>query len=283
MKKADFELLTGKLNGFYRGVVEDNNDPLKVGRCRIRVWGVHTEKKNKDIYEGIPISELPWAESALPVSEGAIGGFGVWSVPLQGSHVFCFFENGDPMAPRYFASAPGIQPSTRPNANEGFSDPDGEYPTRLGESDFHRLSRGESDQTAVAYRETDRKLGVPTATGGTWDEPSPSYNAQYPHNFVIATHGGLLIELDSTTGSQRIHIWHPSNSFIEIDKDGNLIFKNNGNRYEITKEEKNEYADVLNITAQRGLSIMVQNGNITITANGGNVDVNSVGGTIELN
>jgi hypothetical protein len=34
---------TDKLYGIYRGVVEENNDPKKRGRCRIRVWGLHTE------------------------------------------------------------------------------------------------------------------------------------------------------------------------------------------------------------------------------------------------
>ena len=44
---------SNKLNGFYRGVVEDNNDPKKAGRVRIRIFGLHTEQKNKTDTEGI--------------------------------------------------------------------------------------------------------------------------------------------------------------------------------------------------------------------------------------
>ena len=37
-----------QLYGIYRGVVEDNNDPEKKGRCRVRVFGVHTKKKTQN-------------------------------------------------------------------------------------------------------------------------------------------------------------------------------------------------------------------------------------------
>lgn len=44
--KIDGALMTG----FWRGVVEDNNDPLKAGRVRVRIQGLHTEKLEKDKY-----------------------------------------------------------------------------------------------------------------------------------------------------------------------------------------------------------------------------------------
>ena len=36
------------------GVVEDRQDPLRLGRVRIRAFGIHTEDRGK-----IPTSELP--------------------------------------------------------------------------------------------------------------------------------------------------------------------------------------------------------------------------------
>ena len=44
----------------YRGVVEDNVDPLDAGRVRVRIFGIHD-------FNGkvTPIDELPWAEPAL--------------------------------------------------------------------------------------------------------------------------------------------------------------------------------------------------------------------------
>jgi hypothetical protein len=41
----DIKFNVEKLTGFYRGVVEDNKDPLKAGRVRVRIHGLHTPKK----------------------------------------------------------------------------------------------------------------------------------------------------------------------------------------------------------------------------------------------
>ena len=118
-----------KFFGIYRGVVEDNSsDPYKSGKIKVRVFGLHTPKRVKTDVEGIPISELPWAQPALSLFEGSISGFGAFAIPLQGSHVFVFFENGNPMHPIYFASAPAI-PNTEPSFIEGFNDPEGNFPT----------------------------------------------------------------------------------------------------------------------------------------------------------
>jgi len=206
---------------------------------------VHTDKKTKDEFEGIPTSELPWSQPALSLAEGSVSGFGLWTVPVQGSHVFVFFEAGNIMQPRYFATSPGI-PSTLPDTSKGFNDPDGVYPTsfRLGESDFHRLARGVTDETAVSFKENDRISNIPKADGNTWDEPEPYYSTTYPDNMVLATHSGLLIELDSTPNQRRYHIYHPSNTFIEVDESGNVVIKINSTEYQIVKETQNIYVRV---------------------------------------
>ena len=210
--------------------------------------------------EGIPTNELPWAEPVMPIHEGSVSGFGVWSVPLQGSHVMCFFENGNPQRPMYFGSMPGIPESKESYDNDGrdtvrtdgFKDPNGQYPTsyRLGEPDVHRLARGKKQGTLVETKNTERDISVPTALGGNWSEPESPFAARYPHNHVIATHGGLTIELDSTPGAARVHIYHPSNSFIEIDNDGNMVVKNNAEKYEIVTEGKN-----VHIKQQRNITV----------------------------
>lgn len=175
-------------------------------------------------------------------------GFGLWSVPLQGSHVFVFFEGGHILHPRYFATVPGI-PSENPNTSKGFNDPDGMYPNttsvepekpnELNEADFHRLARGDTSNTPISYRNSNLDTDVSKADGNTWDEPSSAYSAQYPHNIVFSTHSGLTIEVDSTPGEERYHIFHPSNTFIEVDKDGNVIVKNAKRKYEIVGNDKN--------------------------------------------
>lgn len=251
------------LNGFFRAIVEDRNDPLKAGRVRVRIHGLHSPSTIKTNVDGIPTNELPFAEPVFPANYSSMSGFGQWSVPLQGSQVMVFFENGNPMRPMYFASVPGIPESKESYSNnnkenkktDGFKDPNGKYPlsSRLGEPDVHRLARGISTDTIIEDRNNNRETGVPIAGGGTWNEPESSYNSQYPHNYVIATHGGIVIELDSTENSKRINIHHPSNSFIEIDNDGNMIIKNTKEKYELVTEGKNIY-----IKQQRNLTI---NGN----------------------
>jgi len=241
-----------KLLGFYRGVIEDNNDPEKAGRVRVRIFGIHTEKKLKDETEGIPTEELPWAEPCMPLIEGSISGFGAWSVPVQGSHVMVFFADGNIMQPMFFATLPGIPEKKQPlkktvvtqeqnlPKNIGFRDPDNQYPTKekLGEPDVHRLARGVSNETLVTTKEENLDQAVQEAFGGSWDEPDPAFAAQYPHNFVFTTHGGLTVELDSTPGAKRFQIYHPSNSYIECDNDGNIVYRNNADKYEITIQSR---------------------------------------------
>ncbi len=270
---SDTKIVSEKMTGFYRGVVEDNNDPLKAGRVRARIWGLHTSQKIQDELKGIPTNQLPWAEPCFGLTEGSVSGFGMWSMPLQGSHVMLFFENANLSQPRYFATMPGIPESKSsldandPKLHEvqaigstpddspdrqGFQDPDGVYPTeaRIGEPDVHRLARGISDGTLVQTQDNNRDLGVPEALGGSWDEPESAFAAQYPHNLVIATHGGLTLEMDSTPGAARLNFYHPSNSFIQIDNDGVMVIKNNDQRYEIILSDNN-----IHIKRDRNLTI----------------------------
>lgn len=86
-----------KFTGIYRGTVVDNNDPLKLGRIKVKVypWFANITESNK----------LPWAVPAMPIWEGSGNGYGYFAVPKVGSQVFVFFENGEYMQPVYFAEA----------------------------------------------------------------------------------------------------------------------------------------------------------------------------------
>lgn len=54
------------LDGFisFWGVIEDIQDPLKVGRAKVRIIGWHTEDKTK-----LSTHDLPWAVPLLPVTD----------------------------------------------------------------------------------------------------------------------------------------------------------------------------------------------------------------------
>ena len=236
---------SGRFDGVYRCVVEDNKDPEKRGRCKVRIYGIHTQVKTISETEGIPTANLPWAEPCLSVFEGAISGFGIFSVPLQGSHLYCFFENGALSQPRYFASAPGI-PKLKANPKDGFNDPSGNYPlsSMLGESDWNRMARDNSTGSVVETRKARKIENVPDGDGGTWSEEDPYYylnSSKYPNNALLATSAGFVIELDSTPSGERFHLYHPSNSYMEISPEGDMVIRNDADRYNLIIGKSYEY------------------------------------------
>ena len=49
--------IKGKFEWFF-GVVEDRNDPLQLGRVRVRAFGYHSGDSVNDL----PLDQLPWAQ-----------------------------------------------------------------------------------------------------------------------------------------------------------------------------------------------------------------------------
>lgn len=75
------------------GVVEDRMDPEKLGRCRVRIFGYHTESK-----ELLPTKDLPWAIPIQPITSAATSGLGSSPLgPVHGTWVIGFFLDGDDM------------------------------------------------------------------------------------------------------------------------------------------------------------------------------------------
>lgn len=56
----DLSRNTFSFEGNYRAIVEDTEDPLKAGRVRVRIFGIHSPDEKIT-----PVSSLPWAEAAL--------------------------------------------------------------------------------------------------------------------------------------------------------------------------------------------------------------------------
>ena len=75
------------------GVVEDRMDPEKMGRCRVRIFGYHTDNKVL-----LPTKDLPWATPIQPITSAAISGIGSSPLgPLEGTWVIGFFLDGEDM------------------------------------------------------------------------------------------------------------------------------------------------------------------------------------------
>jgi hypothetical protein len=209
---------------FYSGIVEDINDPMKMGRVRVRIFGLHTEKRDtKKPAEYLPVSDLPFATPAYPINSPTISGEGNFGLPEQGSIVCLFFLDPEKQYPVYFATIPRFL-SEMPDFKNGFSDPDKKYPKEetLNESPISRLARNEKiDETIVQEKRDNVKSGVQCA-GSSFDEPETKYATKYPHNHVIQTRKHI-IEVDDTDGAERISINHHSGTFEEIHPNGEKV------------------------------------------------------------
>lgn len=97
-----------ELNGSeWIGVVEDNNDPSFLGRCKIRVYGKFDGRVDSSDPESpfiIPTDKLPWASPANSFVGGSTTGGGSFSVPKKGSTVKVTFDHGNIYTPVYHYS-----------------------------------------------------------------------------------------------------------------------------------------------------------------------------------
>ena len=143
---------------FY-GIVEDRQDPLKVGRVRVRIHGIHTDDKQR-----IATPDLPWAQVLLPTTSAGLSGFGTQHGLVEGSTVFGFFRDGDLcQQPVIMGASSGIPQSgykegveskqlTR-TVDKGFNDP-----RRLTTSTYKGTSDGPNPSQAST-----RGFGLTTA------------------------------------------------------------------------------------------------------------------------
>ena len=125
------------------GVVEDRNDPEKLGRVKVRVYSIHNESKSE-----IKTKDLPWAMVLQP-NNPATSGIGYSGTGLvEGTWVFgLFLDPVDFQNPLVLGSLHG-KPSVGPDITTGFNDPKGKYPQNdaevhlLGESSISKLAKG---------------------------------------------------------------------------------------------------------------------------------------------
>ena len=178
---------------WFLGQVEDTNDPLKLGRVRVRFFGDNNQE--------IGTAELKWATPLSDITAASLAGVGRSPTGLLvGSHVMGVFLDGrerqKPVVLGSIAKIPEMDQSRH---------------------DVNSLARGEQ------ILEKDR----------VGPEPASPYRAQYPYNQVTATQSGHVIEVDDTPGAERIHIYHKSGSYEEVGPNGQRVTKTKGNNYEI--------------------------------------------------
>ncbi len=290
---------------WFVGVVEDRQDPKKLGRVRVRCLGYHTE-----IHEKLKTEDLPWSHPMNPITSATVSGIGQTPLgPVEGTWVVGFFSDGaDAQQPIIIGTLPGV-PTSLPtkDGDKGFQDRlNANYPKYTDEPDTNRLAvnNEENPHPTLTLRKADRDTAVGVANtdattvvddtveaddGKSWDEPETTYAAVYPYNHVMETEGGHLREYDDTVGAKRIHERHASGSGYEIFDDGTKITRVKKDNYEIVSAD--EYCHIQGIARQtidKGLRVKVNNlgqasNNYTIEVGAGaNVSVEVQEGDINL-
>lgn len=144
----------------------------------------------------------------------------------------------------------------------GFMDPNEIYPEYFDEQDTNRLARNQNiGLTIVPIKEELEDKNVLKANGkGKWDQSPTPYNAKYPFNSVWESESGHVIEIDDTENNERIHMYHKTGTFQEIDRNGTLVRRIVGDAYEVWDRDgfihiKGE----CNITVEGNANILVAN------------------------
>ena len=273
---------------WFVGVVEDRQDPQRLGRVRVRCLGYHTE-----IHEDLKTVDLPWAHPMNPITSATVSGLGQTPLgPVEGTWVVGFFQDAaDAQQPIIMGTLPGVA-NTLPtkDGSKGFQDRlNGNYPKYINETDVNRLAVNEKSTTTapgetstevnphptLTLRRADRDLAVGVANtdattvvddvvaaddGKSWNEPEVPYNAVYPHNHVYETEGGHIREYDDTIGSKRIHERHSSGTGYEIADDGTKVTRVKKDNYNIISAD--EYCHIQGTARQTidgGLRVKVNN------------------------
>src|ERR1035437_5707727 len=73
----------------YVGIVEDNEDPKKLGRCKVRVL---------DLFDEIPVADIPFASPWKDLNGNE------FNVPEKGKVVTVVFDQGNIYKPEYIYS-----------------------------------------------------------------------------------------------------------------------------------------------------------------------------------
>ena len=191
----------------YTGIVENRLDPLKLGRCQVRVIGLHSYDKSI-----LPTDDLPWAVPMQSITSAAMNGIG--SSPLglvEGTTVIVMFgDTPDNQQPIIIGSLGGI-----PQPNNTVTSPSEETTSLISNPNTgvsqqvptNQVDAQEAEQAAPAVAPATQTPGSTGATGpatGIPNTPPPGFGG----NTAAATAGinALLAACDAaglTTKEQK--------------------------------------------------------------------------------
>ena len=278
-------------SGFYHfyGVVENRKDPLRRGRVQVRIFGDHTE----DLAE-LPTDALAWAQIVLPVTSTPNSSHNLWDGTLVTGYYADGIEKQVPIITGQLAKngettidAPGVKTHGFIDQREvkDCSTSDGSTCASVGINTSPVANPDMYNQSIMKKTRNATKHKINGAKEFDYEEPSDSYKSQYPFNRASETESGHIIEYDDTPGNERINISHRTGSYVEMLKDGSVVYKTvadthnitNGNSVNSTSGSSSNNVSGVSINQVGGNYILNVAGDANITV-GGNV-TQSVGGS----
>jgi hypothetical protein len=271
------------LNNFvwWFGVVENRLDPLELGRCKVRCFGWHNSDINQIPIDDLPWAHpvVPYGVKAVQpppegtmvfgfFADGKIGQYPIIMGTVPGvpeelvdnnlgfTDPYTEAEKASQNFPRKIREA-SIRTDTR--GVQVVEDVAKRNPANLNEPTISRLARpvrgvaedGTYDgiapesiaNTTIDIQRKTRITDINTAAGTTWDEPYPSYNAQYPFNHVSETESGHAFEMDDTKEFERVQLSHRTGSTLEFLPEGHTKIKSQSGRYDVTMGDHRNYVN----------------------------------------
>ena len=146
------------MNNIYYGVVEDRvSDPLKLGRCKVRIIGLHTEDKTE-----LPTDDLPWATVMQPVTSAAMSGIGHAPVgPVEGTWVVVLFNDEHHQFPIIIGTIGGIPSPLKPVIVEERIPLTDSFGNTVTDGSGEPILTGETRQVEVVQEEPKQLLSKP--------------------------------------------------------------------------------------------------------------------------
>lgn len=198
----------------------------------------------------INTDDLPWATPMSPVTSANLVGVGSAPVGISiGSRCIGFYIDGkQKQKPMIIGTFPFI--------GEG----------RESNHSLSKQARGERLEKE------------------TFDfEPETQSKPEYPYNKVITTSRGHVIELDDTPGAERVHVYHRSGSYIEMNPDGSVVARTIGESFEIAVKDKriaSVEGDILISTASGEVTVTSAQ-SINLNASG-SINISSASGVVNI-
>lgn len=186
------------------GIVEDTNDDIFEGRCKIRVYGKMDDRVDPEDPESafkIPTAALPWSRPHQLMYGGSNSGSGKFEIPKLGSIVRITFDNGNYYQPVYHEN---IYPSDETKAE---------------------VEPSYQNSHVLIY---DTAFGL---TGTLEDGVSEATNEREGEHIKVffTEEKGLMMDYTTTEGPTTVNV-KPDNSVEIINANGDsIIMLNDGN------------------------------------------------------